>query len=106
MASAGLKKPIIGSDLFFSIIFQRDPKFKLSGTDSAVAPGKLRKSLEKSSEKMLAAIWSDPKITINQLANLFGLSGRAVEKRISVLREQGKLVRIGSRRAGYWQVRD
>ncbi|MFN9056904.1 MAG: hypothetical protein ACK549_02505 [Cyanobacteriota bacterium] len=38
------------------------------------------------------------------LPGCLGLSQRAVEKHLSALQRQGRLLRHGSPRAGYWQV--
>ena len=38
------------------------------------------------------------------LAEELGISSRAVEKQINLLKKDAKLVRIGSARGGYWEV--
>ena len=59
---------------------------------------------EKSSEKILALIRRNNKITIDELAERIGISTRAVEKQISRLKEKNLIVRVGSNKGGYWQL--
>ena len=65
------------------------------------------KSSEKSSEKnqaIIAAIKYNSKVSAAEIAMQLGLSSRAVEKRIKILRETGIIRRIGSDKGGYWEV--
>ncbi len=58
----------------------------------------------KSSQKILDAVADDPQVTIAQLAELCGISTRAVQKNIEVLKNRGLLLRIGPDRGGCWQA--
>lgn len=67
----------------------------------------IEKSSEKSSEKseaIIMAIRNNPKVSAAEIAMKLGISSRAVEKRIRILRETGKIRRIGGDRGGYWEV--
>jgi ATP-dependent DNA helicase RecG len=64
------------------------------------------KSSEKSSEKILAYLREHPTATIAELAEVLGISARAVEKQQHRLRESGRLQRIGPDKGGSWQVMD
>lgn len=62
---------------------------------------------EKSSEKnevIIAAIKRNPNVTASEIAMELGISSRAIEKRIRILREKGVIRRIGGDRGGYWEV--
>jgi ATP-dependent DNA helicase RecG len=48
----------------------------------------------------------DPHITIPILAERLNLSTRAVEKHMVKLKQSGKIVRIGGRKEGHWEIRD
>ena len=98
VANANLSKPIIESNMFFSITFERDPKFKVGGASSD-------KSSVLTSDKILNEIKKNPKITANQLAKMLDITQRAVEKQLASLKQAGKIVRVGSKRAGYWEVK-
>jgi len=39
------------------------------------------------------------------LASVLGITQRAVEKQLASLKKQGKIERVGSKRAGHWEVK-
>ena len=47
-----------------------------------------------------------PSISAKDIAQSLGITSRAVEKNIKILREEGRLIRQGSARAGHWKVID
>lgn len=106
MADAELTKPIIESNAFFSITFERDPRFKVGsvGSEESSVLGSEESSVL-TSDKILEEVKKNPKITANQLSSALGITQRAVEKQLASLKEQGKIERIGSKRAGYWEVK-
>lgn len=63
-----------------------------------------QESVEESNQEMLCLIKDNPQITTNQLSRLTGLSVSGVKKRLSMLKEQGRLRREGSTKAGRWVV--
>lgn len=60
----------------------------------------------KTPEKIIALLKEDNKRTAKELSEIIGISDRAVEKQIAKLQEQGKLIRVGSDKAGHWKVMD
>ena len=48
---------------------------------------------------------NDPRMSALKVAENLGLSGRQVERIIKSLREEGRLVRHGANRGGYWEVK-
>ena len=59
---------------------------------------------QKSSVKILELIKQNPKITLEEIANVLGISKRAVEKQVKKLREANIIERIGSDRSGWWKI--
>ena len=59
---------------------------------------------QKSSVKILELIKQTPKITLEEIANVLGISKRAVEKQVKKLREANIIERIGSDRSGWWKI--
>ena len=53
---------------------------------------------------MIGIIEADNKITTDEIAFKIGLSRRAVQDIINILKSKGVLVRTGSRKRGYWQI--
>ena len=107
MADAQLEKPVIESNAFFSITLERDPRFKVGsvGSEENSVLGS-DKSAVLTSDKILKEIKKNPKITGNQIASVIGITQRAVEKQLASLKEQGKIGRVGSKKAGHWEVKN
>ena len=63
-----------------------------------------QKSSQKSSQKIIKFIQDKPEITIIELAEILGVTSRAVAKQIAKLKEAGILKRIGPDKGGYWEV--
>ena len=59
---------------------------------------------QKSSEKILFLLKSDPRLSARKIAEELGISSRAVEKQIASLVKQGLLRREGSPKGGHWIV--
>ena len=57
-------------------------------------------------EMILKLIDDNNRISATAIAKELGLSVRAIEKNIKDLRESGKLIRHGSARGGYWEVKE
>lgn len=56
--------------------------------------------------RMISEIRNNPNITSSQLASILGISTTAVEKNIRYLKDNGCIERIGSRKNGYWDVKE
>jgi Fic family protein len=55
-------------------------------------------------EKIWHYLAENPEATIRELAEVLGLSTRAIEKQIAALKSANRLHRIGSARKGYWEI--
>ena len=62
------------------------------------------KSSEKSSEKILALLKTNPELSAREMADMIGITQRAVEKQIAKLRDENRIRRIGPDKGGYWEV--
>ena len=58
----------------------------------------------KSVGKIFDLIMQYPDITRERLAKEVGLSVRGVEKNLAQLKAEGKIMRIGGRKGGHWEV--
>ncbi len=65
----------------------------------------LENDLETNENKILFLLEKNPSLSAAKLGKLIGLGDRQVRRLIHKLREEGILVRIGSDRKGYWEVR-
>ena len=62
------------------------------------------KSRDKSRDKILKLLKSQPQLTQADLADAMGLSKKAVEKAISQLKDANRLRRKGGKKFGEWEV--
>ena len=60
-----------------------------------------RVKTDKADAKMIAI---DSQITTNELAEICGITPRAIHKNINKLKKQGKLKRIGPDYGGHWEI--
>ena len=67
-------------------------------------PSGVRQDARINMASVMAGIGMDEKITTEGLMRLTGLSDRGVRKTISALKAFGLLVRVGSDRAGHWEL--
>ena len=53
---------------------------------------------------VLNAILENNRITIPLISEQTGLSQRSISRTLDILRNKGIIERIGSRKAGYWEI--
>ena len=56
--------------------------------------------------KILAALSSDPTMTIPELAATIGLTTRPIERALKKLQQEARLLRVGHDNGGHWKVLD
>ncbi|MBI4679173.1 MAG: putative DNA binding domain-containing protein [Elusimicrobia bacterium] len=72
-----------------------------SGDLSPSARGQTR---GKTWEKIVSLLKTNPEATVEELARSIGVSAKGIEWNIQRLKSQGRLRRVGSRKAGRWEV--
>ena len=63
-----------------------------------------KKPLNSRRQRILEEMRDNPNITTAELHQIIGVSETAIEKNINVLKENGYVERIGSKKSGYWKV--
>ena len=98
----GLRKPLLEevSGRFRIVIWR--PK-TVANRGGNTLKGSLKGSL-KSSQKIIEVLTKDPHCTYDSLAEIIGISRRAVTKQIQRLRQSGRLRRIGPDKGGHWEI--
>ncbi|MCX6383491.1 MAG: hypothetical protein NTV16_03260 [Actinobacteria bacterium] len=97
MQEAGLELPIFENGNFFKAIFKR----VLSASSEAESEA------DNEAEKLIIkALKSEPAITRKKLQDVTGLLSSKIYRTITSLKNQNKLVRHGSDRAGFWEVNE
>ncbi|MEE3435163.1 MAG: HTH domain-containing protein [Treponema sp.] len=66
----------------------------------------MKKSSQKSSQKIIEMIKQNSEITTQEMADNLGITRRAVAKSIAKLQEQGVVRRVGADKGGHWEVLD
>lgn len=54
--------------------------------------------------QILQNMIADKYITASEIADILSVDARTIERKIRTLRENGRVSRVGSRKAGYWKV--
>ena len=62
------------------------------------------KPSDKTSDKILEFIKEQPKTTIKALAEIMGVSTRAIEIHLQNLKQNHKIIRNGGKKTGNWEV--
>lgn len=65
---------------------------------------RLPKECPKIAQSTLELIIQNPDITIKQLSEDLGLSERTINNRLTLLKKEGLIVRVGSKTSGYWRI--
>ncbi len=96
------------SDNYVRVTFFYKKPFESDNNQDSFQTTTVVKTVEetvvKTVEEILQAIGNNPKITQNELRKITGLSVRGVEWNLAKLKEEGKIVRIGAKKGGYWQI--
>ena len=64
-----------------------------------------KKGLQNSSEKIIAILSEDGKLSAVALAQRIGISAKAVEKHLARLKTDGLIERVGPAKGGHWVVK-
>jgi len=64
----------------------------------------LADGLAESQQKIIRLVLKNPKISKKEMAEKVGISTTAIDKNIAALKEKNILKRVGSDRAGHWEV--
>lgn len=91
------------SDHFIKVEFPFSIKNNKHG--GHVLENDLDNVLETNENKILFLLEYNPSLSAVKLGKLIGLGDRQVRRLIQKLREEGILVRVGSDRKGYWEIR-
>jgi len=54
------------------------------------------------SDKILTIVRANPKVTAQKLALALGVTDKTIKRHLKALREQGRIQRVGSDKAGHW----
>ena len=103
-----LKQPTVGITSKKSAIENAEKGLKgcENMNETSVSVGIKSTDFDSLGYQILENMKADKYITGAEIADILQVEQRTIERRIKQLRENGEIVRIGSRKAGYWQVND
>ena len=78
--------------------------FRIRNTNLVIEDG-IKDSINKTQQKIVKLMVTNPEVTLEQLAEAVGIKKRNIEKNISKLKASGLVERTGSRKNGRWVVR-
>ena len=78
--------------------------FRVTFSKKNYTPESAEKTREKTREKILSILNATPYITINELAEIVGISKKGIEWQMAKLKKEGRIKRIGPDKGGYWEV--
>jgi ATP-dependent DNA helicase RecG len=55
-------------------------------------------------DQILALLAQEPRLSAKEEASLLNKTTRTVERHLKVLREQGRIQRVGSDKSGHWEI--
>ena len=91
------------SDMAFSISFAREDRNKLSF--SGHTDGRINDRISDLEQSVLTLLRNDPRLTYANLIASTGKSQRTISRILDSLKGKGLIVRVGSNKTGYWQVK-
>ena len=83
----------------FLVTFKRKPNTVMKEKGKSGS----EKSSEKSSEKIIDLIKKNKSISGREIAEVIGISQRAVEKHLAILKKKGVIKRVGGAKGGHWE---
>ena len=95
-------KKLTGSDVTFetSLLYSTVTYFLSSKANQKSN----QKSNQKNQDRMLELLRSEPSLSREELSTILGISQSTIQNYIRFFRKQGRLVRIGGAKGGYWKV--
>ena len=61
-------------------------------------------SVDKTCDQVLSILKTNPRATLDQVANVVGLSVRGIEQAVKRLKKAKRIRKVGGKRFGHWEV--
>jgi len=104
-AKAGVEYKYREDGFGFTFIFERNPMF-LSDKINDKKNDKITPKTTTLDHRIVEAVKGNKYITIPELAALTGKSEATIHRHLDVLVKSGKIVRVGSRKTGFWDIHE
>ena len=94
---SGRNEPLIEEEDVYKVVIPLEAT-TMEGHDD------IQKSIQKTPDKILSLIQTNPYITKNEMASALNLSVPAISKQLAQLKNQGRIRREGPDKGGHWVV--
>jgi len=62
--------------------------------------------INENQHKIMLLLSQNNRLSLSELAQMIGMSKRKMLDNVNVLKDKGLLIRVGSPKSGYWQVKE
>ncbi len=97
MKEANLPLPQFSTEGMFNVALYRPKRMSEEMSE---------KMSEKTSEKIIRLLSEDPNTTIADMAKKIGVTNRTIERNLGKLKADGRIIRLGGDKGGYWKLVD
>lgn len=77
---------------------------KTTAADEEPTGNASQKTPQKTPQKILAAIYENPFVSTQEMADMFGVERSTVARAVAKLKASGKLRRVGPDKGGHWEA--
>lgn len=103
----GLKEPEIQEKGLFVILRVFRKSQMTDKHNYAIDKTKLKSELiQEEQQRIYAILRQDNQLTVKEIANIMEKTEASVQRRLKSMQENGTLIRIGSKKSGYWELID
>lgn len=111
LESEGLRKPEFReSGLFFKVTISKHKKYAEEKQSTQInpetTPKTTSKTTPKSMSKLVELIKENPSVSLTELAIQLNITKDGIKYHLKNLKQQGIIKRIGSSRAGHWEINE
>ncbi len=99
---AGLEEPEYEFTGFFTIVFKRPKKGKITEKNY---PDTTQKTTQTTTQKIIDILKDNPKAGRKEIAEIIGdITEDGIKYHLEKLKAEGKLKRVGPAKGGYWEI--
>ena len=104
----GIKKPEIEEKgLFVTLrIYRKDVNVNSVSNNASSVTKTKNEVIQIDKDKIRVLLIDNPGITVKDIAGKLSITVASVQRRLKSMQEDGQIIRIGSKKSGYWEVKD
>lgn len=99
-------EPEFYSDRVLFMVTLKNLNYKNKALEEEALNRALNRALNENEQKVLSLIYENPRITQNEIKEQLQLARSHVQKIMKSLSDNGIIERVGSRKSGYWEIKE